>query len=93
MGKQGTKLAKHEFHTVRIAWFLVWISSIFISGRGLEVIASNVRNSSTVSLVLFKLDLMTSVDSGVHVLVVHYCISLIIHRLKEHTVIFIKNGS
>ena len=61
-----------------------------MSGQDLKVISSNVRNSSTVSLILFKLDLMTSVEGGVHVLVVHYCISLIIHRLKEHIVILSK---
>ena len=65
--------------------FLVQISLIFMSGRGLEVISPNVRSSSTVSPILFKPDLMTWIESGVHVLVVHYCISLIIHRLKEHS--------
>ena len=70
--------------------FLVLISIIFMSGRGLEVISSNVRYSSIVSLILLKLDLMTSVEGEVHVLVVHHCISLIIHRLKEHTVIYSK---
>ena len=58
--------------------FLVRMSLIFMRGRGLEVISSNVRNSSTVSPILFKLDLMTWIEGGVHVLVVRYCISLII---------------
>ena len=62
------------------------------AGRGLEVISSNVCNSSTVSPISFKLDLMTSVGGEVHVLVVHCCILLIIHRLKEHSH-FIKNSS
>ena len=68
--------------------FFVQISLIFMSGQGLEVISSNVCNSSTVSPISFKLELMTSVEGEVQVLVVNYCISLIIHRLKEHSHLF-----
>ena len=59
--------------------FLVPISLIFMSGQGLEAISSNVHNSAIKRPILFKLVVMTSVGGGVRVLVVHYCISFIIH--------------
>ena len=59
--------------------FLVQISIIFMSGRGLEAISSNVNISATECPIPFKFVSMTSVG-GVHVLVVHYCISLNLHK-------------
>ena len=58
-----------------------------MSGRGLEAISSNVHNSAIKRPILFKLVVMTSVGGGVRVLVVHYCISLIIHDSKGLTFI------
>ena len=75
----------HDEYTAVL--FLVPISLIFMSGRVLEAISSNVHISAFEHPILFKFVLMTSVGGGVRVLVVHYCISLIIHDLKGLLVI------
>ena len=68
--------------STRSLLFLVPISLIFMSGRGLEAISSNVDISATERPISVKFVLMTSVEGGVHVWVVHLSISLNIHNLK-----------
>ena len=53
-----------------------------MSGRGLEAISSNGDISATERPISVKFVLMTSVEGGVHVWVVHLSISLNIHNLK-----------
>ena len=53
--------------STRSLLFLVPISLIFMSGRGLEAISSNVRNSATVSPISLKLGLVALAGSGEHV--------------------------